>query len=174
MKALRRNRLVSLAAAIVAVLAALGTLVAHHRSVAALDEKNRAILAQERAFDAYNAYDAKQTRFTVYQAIVITGLVHDAAALERLKAVAAEEHRSSPASLERARLFSAQAKEAEEHAEALLRSYETVQAATTFFEIAIVLVSIATLTGSRYFLPTGCALSAIGLAIFAAGLLQGR
>ncbi len=57
------NRLVSLAAAIIAVLAALGTLYSHHRSISALSVKNAAILTQARATDTYNAYEAKQIRY---------------------------------------------------------------------------------------------------------------
>ena len=40
------SKLVSLAAAIIAVLAALGTLFSHHRSISALTAKNEAILTQ--------------------------------------------------------------------------------------------------------------------------------
>ena len=61
------NKLVSLAAAIIAVLAALGTLFSHHRSIAALSAKNQAILTQARATDTYNAYEAKQIRYNIYQ-----------------------------------------------------------------------------------------------------------
>ena len=55
-----------------------------------------------------------------------------------------------------------------------MRSYETLQLATTFFEIAIVLVSIATLAEVQYFLPAGVVLSGIGLIFLVTGLLQGR
>ena len=45
----RGNRLRSAAIAVIAVLAALGTLFAHHRSIEALTSKNQAILLQARA-----------------------------------------------------------------------------------------------------------------------------
>ena len=54
----------------------------------------------------------------------------------------------------------------------ILRSYETLQFATTVFEISIVLVSISALAGTRLFLPFGCGVSVIGLALFIVGLLQ--
>ncbi|HTA40732.1 MAG TPA: hypothetical protein VK760_16740, partial [Candidatus Acidoferrales bacterium] len=62
------RKLVSLAAAIIAVLAALGTLFSHHRSISALTAKNVAILTQARASDRYNSYEAKQVRYNVYSA----------------------------------------------------------------------------------------------------------
>lgn len=92
------NRLVSLAAAIVAVLAALGTLFSHHRSIAALAAKN----------------------------------------------------------------------------EAILKSCEILQFATTLFEIAIVFVSISALAGARLLLPFGCGVSVVGLVFLVIGLLQAR
>ena len=46
------GRLLSLAAAVIAVLAALGTLFSHHRSITALAVKNEAILTQARAIAA--------------------------------------------------------------------------------------------------------------------------
>ncbi|HEY1881856.1 MAG TPA: DUF4337 family protein [Candidatus Cybelea sp.] len=179
MKAIRRTRLIwsrvnSLAAAVVAVLAAMGTLFAHHRSVSALSEENRAIIAQGRAVDSYNAYEAKEIRYTIYQALIAGGVIRDGIALQRVKAVAADERRSSPAMLAESEALDQQAKDSEAHGEMLMRSYETLQLATTFFEIAIVFVSIATLAEVQYLLPAGVVLSGIGLVFFATGLLQSR
>lgn len=179
MRRLRRTpflwtRVNSLAAAIIAVLAALGTLFAHHRSVAALSEENKAIIAQGRAVDSYNAYEAKEIRFTIYQALIAGGVVRDGSALVRIKRVADDERRSSPAMLAESEALDQQVKDSEAHGETLMRSYETLQLATTFFEIAIVFVSIATLAQVRYFLPTGIVLSGIGLIFLATGLLQAR
>ncbi|MFY9709952.1 MAG: DUF4337 family protein [Candidatus Cybelea sp.] len=67
-----------------------------------------------------------------------------------------------------------QAKDSEARSETIMRSYETLQLGTTFFEIAIVLVSIATLAEVQYFLPAGVVLSGIGLIFLVTGLLQGR
>jgi hypothetical protein len=51
------------------------------RVVAALSEENRAIIAQGRAVDCYNAYEAKEIRYTIYQALIAGGVIHDRAAL---------------------------------------------------------------------------------------------
>jgi hypothetical protein len=178
-KGIRRTRLVwsrvnSLSAAVVAVLAAMGTLFAHHRSVAALAEQNRAIIAQGRAVDSYNAYEAKEIRYTIYQALIAGGVIRDAGALRHIKSVAADERRSSPAMLAESEALDAQAKDSEARSRTIMRSYETLQVATTFFEVAIVLVSIATLSEVQYFLPAGVVLSGIGLIFLVAGILQGH
>jgi hypothetical protein len=74
------------------------------RVVAALSEENRAIIAQGRAVDSYNAYEAKEIRYTIYQALIAGGVIHDRAALGHIKGVAA--------------------------GETIMRSYETLQLAT--------------------------------------------
>ncbi len=166
------NRLVSLAAAIIAVLAALGTLFAHHRSIAALSAKNQAILVQARATDSYNAYEARQIRVNIYRALIASGLIRNAETEGRLEAVAGRESDAMPPILERAKTLEKQADENDERAEGILKSYEVLQFATTAFEISIVLVSISALSGTRVFLPLGCALSAFGIALFVTGVLQ--
>jgi Domain of unknown function (DUF4337) len=170
----RRNRLVSLAAGIIAVLAALGTLYAHHRSIAALSAKNQAILTQARATDTYNAYEAKQIRYNIYRAMLASDLVRKTENRRRLEAVAESERASSPDVLERAKTLEDEAARDDERSEVILKSYGTLQFATTLFEVSIVLVSISALAGARLFLPLGCGLSGIGLVLFAIGLLQAR
>jgi hypothetical protein len=169
-----RRPLVSLAAAIFAVLAALGTLFTHHRSIAALSEKNQAILVQGRATDTYNAYEAKQIRFNIYQALLTTDLARDPASRARLQAIAEKERESSPAVLDTAKALAEEAESYDARAEVTLKSYETLLFATTFFEIAIVMVSIAALASARILLPVGAGLAGVGIVLFAAGLLQGR
>jgi hypothetical protein len=165
------NRLVSLVAGIVAVLAALGTLYAHHRSISALSVKNRAILSQARASDTYNAYEAKQIRFNIVQTLLDANLVTNSKDRARLDAFVAGERATAPAVLERAKELERQADDDDHRSESILKSYEILQFATTAFEISIVLVSVSVLAGARLFLPLGCALSGFGLVLFAVGLL---
>jgi Domain of unknown function (DUF4337) len=168
----RGNMPVSFAAAIIAVFAALGTLFAHHRSIIALSAKNQAILAQARASDTYNTYEAKQIRYNIYRALLATDLVRNPQVQKRLESVAEREQSSSGGVLEKARALESQAERNDANSESILRSYETLQFATTAFEISIVLVSIAALSGTRLFLPFGCGLSVFGLVLFIVGLLQ--
>ncbi len=170
----RRPRPVAVITAIIAVLAALGTLFAHHRSIGALSVKNQAILTQSRASDTYNAYEAKQTRYNIYQALLASRLVRDDATRTRLEAVAKQEQASSPAVLEKAQALEEQAINDDERSESILRSYEILQFATTAFEVSIILVSISALAGTRFFLPFALALSSLGLVLFVVGLVQGR
>ncbi|HZV76411.1 MAG TPA: DUF4337 family protein [Candidatus Babeliales bacterium] len=168
------NRLVSLAAAIIAVLAALGTLYAHHASIAALSAKNQAILTQGRATDTYNAYEAKQIRYNIYSALLASNLVRDSENRKRLESIAEGERASTPAVLQKAKGLEQEAVRDDERSGRILRSYETLQFATTFFEISIVLVAISALTRTRIFLPLGCALSGVGLVLLAVGFIQSR
>jgi hypothetical protein len=168
------NRLVSLAAAIIAVLAALGTLFSHHRSIAALSVKNQAILTQARATDTYNAYEAKQIRYNIYRARLASEAVRNAGNRAELEAIAHEEQTSSPALLQKAQRLEAQAMTDETASQTILKSYETLQTATAIFEISIVLVSISALASARLFLPAGCILSGVGIVLLIAGLIQGH
>jgi hypothetical protein len=167
------SRLVSLAAAIIAVLAALGTLFAHHRSISALSAKNQAILAQARASDTFNAYEAKQIRFNIYGALITSDLIKDAKTKARLQSVARAENAAAPAVLERAKALESQARDDDERSERILKSYELLQFATTAFEISIVLVSISALSGGRRLLSAGCVVSGVGLVLFVIGLARG-
>ncbi|MGC1381597.1 MAG: DUF4337 family protein [Candidatus Baltobacteraceae bacterium] len=168
------NKRLALATAIMAVLAALGTLFAHHRSISALSAKNQAILAQARATDSYNAYEAKQIRANIYRALLATELVRSAETRARLESVAEREESSSPGVLEKAQALEAQAGKDDARSEVVMRSYELLQFATTFFQIAIVVLSISALTATRILFPLGSALSAIGLILFVVGLVQSR
>jgi hypothetical protein len=168
------NRLVSLGTAIIAVLAALGTLFAHHRSIQALAAKNQAILTQARATDTYNAYEAKQIRFNIYQALLSGGLVSKSEARARLESAATQERESAPSVLEKAKALELQADSDDNRSEAILKSYELLQYATTAFQISIVLVSIAALVGARLLLPLGGALSSLGLVLLILGLARSR
>ena len=166
------NRVVALAAAIVAVLAALGTLFSHHRSIGMLSAKNQAILTQSRATETYNLYEAKQIRYNIYQALLSSNLVRDAANRTRLETIAVKERTTSHAVLERAKALEAAATLDEQRSESILSSYETLLFATTLFEVSIVIISIAALSGARIFLPLAGGISIIGLVLFFAGLLR--
>jgi len=166
------GRLVPLAAAIIAVLAALGTLFAHHRSISALSVKNDSIIAQARSLDLYNYYQARRTRFTVYSALLAAGVPSDPAARKRLEDAASVESRASAQTLESAKQFEATSEHEQERSENILQSFETLEVATTLFEIAIVFVSISALSQTRLLLYLAGGMTAFGIAFFVTGLLQ--
>ena len=170
--AVRGDRITSVVIAIVAVLAALGTLFAHHRSISALTTKNQAILSQARASDAYGKYEAKQVRFQVAQTLIASGVVRTQEGRRALVTLANRERDTSPAVLAKAQALEASSEHDETLSERVLKSYETLQLATTFFDIAIVLVSISTLVRTRAFLTVGCSISVVGLAFLLFGYFQ--
>lgn len=168
----RGNRLMSATIAVIAVLAALGTLFAHHRSIQALTSKNEAILSQARASDAYNKYDAIQVRYQIAQTLVAANVVGTAEDRRRLKSIADSERANSTDILEKARKLEAQSEDEDAHSQRVSKSYEILQTATTFFDISIVLVSISTLVRTRSFFNAACALSAIGVVLMIIGFRQ--
>lgn len=168
----RRGLLVPFAAAIIAVLASLGTLFSHHRSISALAFKNEAILTQSKASDQFAYYQAKRIKFTIYSALVSAGVPKDAAAAKALKNVADHEATTSLAVLSSAQALEKQAIEDQERSEGTLKSFETLEIGTTLFDIAIVFVSISALSQTRPLLYLGCAMSVVGIAYTAIGYFQ--
>ena len=155
----QHERLVPFFTAVVAVFAALGTLYSHHRSIQALALRNDAIVLTEKASDQYQYYQTKQLRATLYQA------------LKMPKAASAEQRSSLPVYSE-AKRFEEQAGHEQDRAEALLASFETLEIATTLFEISIAFASIAALTAARLPLWFGIGLTAIGLVTGIIGYIQ--
>jgi hypothetical protein len=170
----RGRRLVALAAAIIAVLAALGTLFTHHQSILGLTAKNHAILLQARASDTYNKYEAKRVRAQIIDGLLDAGMYRDQAARSRMESLAEKERRDSAHDFDSAQGYETESNLFEDRSERLLRSYETLQVATTFFDVAIVLVSISALVRTAILLAAGCGLSAVGIALTVMGFIQGR
>ena len=170
----RGNRAAALAAAIIAVLAALGTLFSHHRSISALTAKSQAILLQARAADRRNAAEAKQIRSELYAALLKAGIAHGADARKAFASVADREKGAAASAGKEADTFESESLDYDTHSEVSMKSYETLEWATAIFEMAIVLVSISTLSRNRNLLLMGCGLSGFGIILLTVGLLQGR
>lgn len=166
------NKPVALAAAIIAVLAALGTLFSHHRSISALTAKNEAILTQSRASDRYNAYESKRVRYNVYMAFLAAGLPKAQAGKDAVKRLADREQASSLVTFADAERLEKISNDKDVRSDLILKSYETLEIGTTFCEIAIVLVSISALASTRIFLTIGSGLAAVGLAFLIFGYFQ--
>ncbi|HUA08040.1 MAG TPA: DUF4337 family protein [Candidatus Acidoferrales bacterium] len=153
------DRLVPFFTAIVAVLAALGTLFATHRSIQGLAVRNDAVILTAKASDQYQYFQAKELKATLYSALSQKGKV-------------SEEQRTSLAVFAEAKRLDAEADKEQERADALMRSFEILEIATTLFEIAIAFASIAALTGARFALWPAVALSAVGIVVGIAGYFQ--
>jgi len=155
----QQQRLIPFFTAIVAVLAALGTLYSHHRSIQALALRNDAIVLTEKASDQYQYYQSKQLRVTLYQAL-------------KMPKEASVEQRSSLPVYAEAKRFEEEADQKQDRAEALLRSFETLEIATTLFEISIAFASISALMGARLPIWLCIALCATGLVTGIIGYVQ--
>ncbi|HKE36318.1 MAG TPA: DUF4337 family protein [Candidatus Baltobacteraceae bacterium] len=170
----RGNRASALAAAIIAVLAALGTLFSHHRSISALTAKSQAILLQARAADRRNAAEAKEIRSELYSALLKAGIATTPEAGQALASVAEREKIAAESASKEADTFENESLDYDTHSDVSMKSYETLQWATAIFEMSIVLVSISTLSRSRALLFTGCGLTCFGAILMIVGLTQGH
>jgi len=170
----RGNRAAALAAAIIAVLAALGTLFSHHRSISALTAKSQAILLQARAAERRNAAEAKEIRSELYAALIKAGIAQNAESRQALGSVVDREKDAAAMASKEADTFENESLDYDSHSDVEMKSYETLEWATAIFEMSIVLVSISTLSRNRALLVAGSLLSGFGLILLAVGLLQGH
>jgi hypothetical protein len=162
---------VPLAAAVLAVLAAVSGYFGNLRSTEALVAKNDAIVSTTKASDTWAQYQAERIKYYIAQT-ALDGGVGPGANTARLKKNAAEEKAKAPPLMEKARGFEEEAVRDNERSERLLKQHETIEVGTTLFEVAIVLVSITVLVGSRL-LPFVSGLAAvIGMAFFLLGLTR--
>jgi Domain of unknown function (DUF4337) len=164
--------LVPLTSAIIAVLAALGSLFAHHMSIQALSIKNQALHETIKASDQYAYYQAKRMRIGMYNALLTADVVRDDKGRTNLKAAINHEETSSLAVLGDAKALEAEASHQQDRAETELSSFATFEIATTLFEISIVLASISALTRTRALLWTGTGLSTVGVAMMILAFAQ--
>ena len=166
--------MVALVSAVIAVLAALGTLFAHHKSIQALAIKNEAIRDSIAASEQYAYYQAKRSRVGIYNALIDAGLARDATALGKLRSGVDHEERSSLAVMSDAKSLEAKADALQARSQNILTSFETFEIATTLFEVSIVLASISALTKIRLLLWGASGISAIGAALMMFAYVQGH
>ena len=167
------DRFIAAVSAIIAVLAALGTLLSHHRSIAALATKNDAIVTAARASDQYTNFETKRVRASMYATLLAADLIDKPKAKAAAEQALNHEQSSSLAVLSDAKALDARVDAEQARSDVLLHSYETLELATTLFEIAIVLTSISALVGSRPLLWISVGSSAVGIALLAYGYFQG-
>jgi hypothetical protein len=165
------DRITAFATSVIAVLAAVGTLFASHRSINALAIQARGLGYSQQASDQYAYYQSQQVRAAMYQALA-AAIPGDPQREARLKKLAGDEQRSSLQVFERAKELEADAKETQVHAQATLRSFELIEITTTFFEISIAFASISALTRVRAALIAAGVLTAIGLVVGVIGYFE--
>ncbi|MBV9103946.1 MAG: DUF4337 family protein [Candidatus Eremiobacteraeota bacterium] len=161
-------RWIPVAAAVLALLAASSGLVANMRVTQSSAKKSDAIILITRAADIYQEYNSRSIRQHIYEAAeeVTTDRKH----ASHLRTVAEHEKREKGPLLVEARTLDRESREATESAEHILISHEILEVATTLFEIAIVLVSVTALVGTRVLPGAAAAATILGLAIALRGL----
>ncbi|HET9028783.1 MAG TPA: DUF4337 family protein [Candidatus Aquilonibacter sp.] len=161
--------LVAIVSAIIAVLAALGTLASHHRSIEALATKNQAILTTAKASDQFTSYQTKRVRVAVYSTLLAGDVITNPKARSDAKTALDHEQASSLAVLGEAKRLETRAEKEQETSERMMSSYVTLEIGTTLFEIAIVLTSISALTETRILLWFALGMAVIGIVLLPIG-----
>ena len=162
-------RWIPIAAATLALLAAVSGLLANFRVTQSSHAKADAIILFAKASDAYGEYEARSIKQHISEAVAD---LEPGGRASAARAVAAHEKSGKSALLEKAKTFEADSQHATERSEQLLVSHEILEFATTLFEVAIVLISIAALVGSRLLPTIGFAASGIGIVVAIVGFLR--
>lgn len=162
-------RFIPLVAALIAVLAALGTMISHHRSIEAITMKNNAILTTAKASDQNTAYLTKRVRVALYSTLLAGDVITNPKARANAQKELDHEQASSLAVLQNAQGLEKRAAQEQAESDVLLSSFVTLEVGTTLFEVSIVLSSISALTKSRALLWVAIGLSTIGIALLVVG-----
>ena len=164
-------RWVPIAAAVLAVLAAIAGYFGNLRSTQALIAKNDAIVATTHASDTYSQYQSGRIKFYLAQTALDQG-VNPGGDRAKLAGTADKEGAKGPALLKKAKAFEDEAALQNERSARLLDQHETIEVAATLFEVAIVLVSITALVGSRLLPVTAGVAAVLGMGFFLVGLTR--
>ncbi len=165
------SRNILLLAALIAVVAAIASLFANQRATAALQAKNDAILAQAKASDAYNFYQARSIKSHLYDAVIGAAASLSPSARKQLTATMAHEGRDQKKLLAEAQGYEKQVEANQRKSEELMYSHEVLEASVTFFEVAIAITSIAGITNSRLLVVVGLSAAGIGIVLAVWGFI---
>jgi hypothetical protein len=168
------TRRILLLAAVLAVVAAIVSLLANQRATGALQAKNDAILAQARSSDTYNFYEARSIKEHIYEAAIASNPALAAATRATLASVAKHEQTGKAPLLKKAEAFEAAAEADEVKSERLMHEHEILEASVTLFEIAIAIISISAIAGSRFLAVIGFIAATAGIALFVYGVIPGH
>ena len=158
-----------IAAAVLAVLAAIASLLSNQFTTQSLLEKNEAILLQAKASDTWNYYQAKRIKEHVYTAVALT---LPASGLKELRSTARKEHGDQTKISDEAKALEHEVELRNARSERFMKAHETIEIAVTMFEVAIVLVSISALASSRLLTVLAGAGGVLGLIFLLLGLAR--
>jgi hypothetical protein len=167
-RGLHAPRWIPIAAAALALFAASTGLLASLRVTQSNATKSDAIIDITRAADTYNEFDSRSIRQHIYEAALVS--TDDPKRAARMRKVVAHEQQAKRPLLATAREWDARSRAATARAERFLTAHEILEVATTFFEIAIVLVSVTALVGSRLLPAAASVVTLAGLGVAIRGL----
>ena len=163
-------RFVPLAAALLAVVAAIASLLSNKSGTEAMALKNQAIFLRTEAADSYNFYESKSIKQHLYEALEDANPTMPSNVHEKLAAVANRQRSEKKPILEKARRQEDQAKIASERSERYAHAHEVMEGGVTLFEVAIAIVSIAALTSSTFLIYFSAVAAVGGLGVVLYGL----
>ncbi|MBV9269667.1 MAG: DUF4337 family protein [Candidatus Eremiobacteraeota bacterium] len=155
--------IIPLSAAILAVLAAVASLLAHHSSTFALAVKNDAVLFENKASSQYLHYETKQVDAHLYDALLMANRPPNRATANKMVQMVDRDNADASTNLKSAQQFDEESQKYSSEAEAHMQVNDTEEVAATLFEVSIVLVSISALTRTRALLYAGGVLTLAGL-----------
>jgi hypothetical protein len=149
--------------AVLAMISAIGGLVASRSANDSLRAKNDAILIRASASDGYTAYEARNTREQIFEAQIAANPrlpknVHDA-----LARVAEQERIAKAPLLDLARRQEAQAADAAERGDRFAHAYEVMEIGVALFEVSIAIVAVSALLSSPPLVALGGICAAGGI-----------
>lgn len=163
-------RWVPLAAALLAVVAAIASLLSNKSGTQAMSLKNQAIFLRTEAADSYSFYESKSIKQHLYEALEDANPTMTTSVRAKLATVAKREKAEKVPIFEKARLQEEQAKSAIERSDRFAHAHEVMEGGVTLFEVAIAIVSIAALTSSTFLIYFAAVAAAGGLGIILYGL----
>jgi hypothetical protein len=166
----------SVSTALIAVLAAISSLLSGSNSNEAILNKSEAMLAQSQASDRWSYYQAKSVKSAIAtrQSELLAVLHPDGfqPAADKL-AKAAKGYEAEEESIKKeAEKLEEEVKASNERSEALMERHHKFAITVTMLQIAIALSAIAALTKKKPMWFVGLAASAAGIAMFVLGLLS--
>ena len=158
----------SLSTAIIAVFAAVASLESGANSNDAILEKNDAVLNQSRASDVWALYQSKNLRASIANEFA-QAASHDAGQAFRDEAARLKAEQGPVE--KQARALEAEVEEHNRRAERLLARHHRFAFSVTLFQVAVALSAIAALVKKKPLWVVALVASAIGLALFVAGII---
>ena len=147
----------AISTALMAVFAALGSLMAGHHS-------NEALIEQIKSSDQWSYYQAKGIKYEITQSILLNSTDKNSAAMAEISAKQGKYKTEQQEIKDKA-------EEAEKVSELHLQKHITFARSVTSFQIAIAVSAIAILARKKFLWYFGLVLSVIGAVLFAMGLM---